>query len=221
MTTRTLFLLISLLSFSFSTALSQNMKGRMMIGGRISFSGSNYSESNIETSSYGFSVRPNFGGFVSKNISLGIIADYRYGTSTTKSTFNSENRRSETHTAGAAGQFRHYKFFGSKFAFISLLTAGYSRSFSTDRIKNSTEHLTTKSFSDNINVDVSPAIVYFVSPKFGLELGFGRIGYGYVSTVSRRFGSSNRSERSSFNIDFGLNSLEIGLMYYFGGQKEQ
>lgn len=208
------------------SSFSQDYKGSVFLGGNLNVSGNVNSDEFYKAERFGFSVTPNIGGFVSRSFALGGTVSYRWSRQMNSNNFDDGSLSETANTIGASVYARYYKFFGSKFAFITTGSVGYLYGFSNIERKNIDRLFTSKGEQNSVSASLTPGIVYFISPKFGLEASFGSIGYVYYhnkqTATEEGFGSeTSRNESSSFQVDFDITSLQIGLMYYFGGKKQE
>lgn len=213
--------------FFLGTTSAQDYKGTVFTGGNLNVSGYFNSDDNYESERFSISVIPNVGGFVSKSFAIGGTLNYRWSQESGWSYNISDSNNSTGNTFGASLYSRYYKFFGSKFAFIATADFGYAVTIANgERISNGLPVIRSKEEVHNISAYVTPGIVYFINPSFGLEASFGRIGYQH--RFSNRYfeevgigNDSRTSQSSSFEVDLNITSLQIGLMYYFGGKKQE
>ena len=70
-------------------------------------------------------------------------------------------------------------------------------------------------YSNNVSVAISPGLVYFVTPKLGVETSFGSVYYSFsdVRNVSLPDYKPNRTQ--SFGINLNGSTFYFGLNYYF------
>ncbi|MBI1288067.1 MAG: outer membrane beta-barrel protein [Flavobacteriales bacterium] len=205
------------------TQAQTTYKGRMFVGGNLSITSlSNSTIDSTKTSSIGFSITPNYGVFVSRSFAVGAMLNYSYNSSKYESnTFAPPTYKQKqlSNVYGIAAFGRYYKFFGDKFALIVTGNVGYSYGQNSKSITGYNSVTTkTNSRSHDISVVITPGVVYFISPKFGLETSFGQVSYDYIMTKDER-NSSNNGVNSNFRLNFGLTSLRFGLNYYFGKGK--
>lgn len=209
----------------FTTSYAQDYKGSIFTGGNLNVSGYFNSDDTYESERFSFSITPNVGGFISKNFALGGTLSYRWSQQFSGNVYNDNDNKEFANTIGASVYARYYKFFGPKFAFIATGDVGYSLAISNEERRSNASTIKLKGERHSIGAIVSPGIVYFITPKFGLEVSFGRLGYmhqisnSYVEEVG--IGNVSRSnQNSSFHIDLNITSLQIGVMYYFGKKLE-
>ena len=60
-----------------SNAIGQDLKGKMLVGGNLNFSGRTYSGPSKNSENFNFSIRPNFGGFISNSVAMGAVVSNR------------------------------------------------------------------------------------------------------------------------------------------------
>ncbi|MCB9192279.1 MAG: hypothetical protein H6602_11490 [Flavobacteriales bacterium] len=205
---------------------AQDYKGSVFTGGNLNASGYFDSNDQNEYENFSFSIIPNVGGFVSNSFAIGGTASYRWSERNNNNSYNDDSSHQVGNTIGASVYARYYKFFSQKFALMSTADVGYAYTHSKLERKNNGEVLNSISDQHAIETYITPGLVYFITPKFGLEASFGRLGYMYRQNHSRSEiegvgTTSSSSQNSSFNIDFNITSLQIGLMYYFGGKSPE
>lgn len=218
---------ICLLFFVLSgNSFAQDYKGSIFLGGNLNVSGNINSDGFYKSERFGFSITPNVGGFVSKSFAIGGTISYRWYQQMNSNNYDDDSLHETTNVIGASVYARYYKFFGSKFAFVATGSIGYSYGLSDIERKSTDRLFTSKGEQNSVGAFLTPSVVYFINPSFGLEASFGRIGYSYENNRQTAheegFGSEvSRNERSSFQLDLDITSLQIGLMYYFGGKKQE
>jgi hypothetical protein len=200
--------------FIFCAALAQTGKGHKYLGGSFTFS---YDEDgtvqnyNFDTgvTQYlnhdivSFNISPEFGFFLSDKWAIGIQPGYSRVSGTETSNFysnvNAANNYSYTskyHTdiIGLAINLRYYCMLTDKFGIYPQM--GISSS-----------HIANNFTNGHFAAYAGPNVVFFPTPKVGLNMGFGNISYQYNYLSHGSF--VNASLNNNFN--FGIN-------YYFGGK---
>ena len=202
------------LLFVFSAASAQTGKGHKYLGGSFNFS---YDEDGtVQNINYGsgvtqyynykitnFNFSPEFGFFLSDKWTIGIQPGYSRVSGTETSNFfsgtNTANNYSYTskyHTdiIGLAINLRYYCMFNDKFGIYP-------------QIGVSSSHIANNFTNGHFAAFAGPNVVFFPSPKVGLNMGFGNLSYQYNYLSHGSF--INASLNNNFN--FGVN-------YYFGGK---
>jgi hypothetical protein len=70
-------------------------------------------------------------------------------------------------------------------------------------------------FSNNVSVALSPGLVYFVTPKLGVETSFGSIYYSFSDTRNVSIPDYKPYRTQSFGINLSGSTFYFGLSYYF------
>jgi hypothetical protein len=206
-------LLLFIFTFSFiRSASAQTQKGNFYIGGSLYYNydggpgtttvynyptgTTNYTVNNLTT----FQFNPEFGYFLSKNWSIGIQPNYSRSSGTETSVFTSYTDPASNFTSsdnyhidvvGLTINVRYYCMVTDRIGIFPQF--GIS---SQNDLKN---------FSNGeITVLGSPNIVFFVTPKLGLNMGFGNIKYA----------TDYHFNNSYVNIGFN-NAISFGLNYYW------
>ncbi|WP_373549864.1 hypothetical protein [Haliscomenobacter sp.] len=176
-----------LIYFCLSTQLvAQVQRGQFHLGGQFSFENNFYEGGK----SFSSTIQPEIGLMLSKKWSIGVSAPFNIQAST-------QNR--PYYRLGVGPFVRRY--FDLKSGFYAILHLQAETQFNLGR-------QTVR--STQWEVQATPSIGYFFSPRFALEAGFG--GFTYVSNRSR---SSVQDSKTSFN-QFRIQSTPVvGLRYYF------
>ena len=200
--------------FIFGTASAQTGKGHKYLGGSFTF---NYDEDgtvqNVNfdsgTTQYfnkdivSFNISPEFGFFLSDKWAIGIQPGYSRVSGTETSNFYSSvneannysyTRKYHTDIVGLAVNLRYYCMLTDKFGIYPQMGI-------------STSHIANDFTNGHFAAYAGPNVVFFPTPKVGLNMGFGNISYQYNYLSHGSF--VNASLNNNFN--FGIN-------YYFGGK---
>lgn len=173
-----------------------------------------------EFESSSFSIAPQIGYAIKKNLIVGVGVGYgRFKTASLSLTDSEVNQDSET-TGRSLSLFPFVRLFfpvGEKLAFSAQGEIRYSNDMSefTDQIMNLTFSETNV---DSIFIGFRPGITYFISNHFALESRLGSLGYSKSESETdgesgRLNGFSGESESFSFNLNSA--DLFFGLSYYF------
>jgi hypothetical protein len=200
--------------FIFGTASAQTGKGYKYIGGSFTF---NYDEDgtvqNINfdsgTTQYfnkdivSFNISPEFGFFLSDKWAIGIQPGYSRVSGTETSNFYSSvneannysyTRKYHTDIVGLAINLRYYYMVNDKIGFYPQFGV-------------STSHIANDFTNGHFSAYAGPNVVFFPTPKIGLNMGFGNAGYQY----------NYLSHGSVLSLSLN-NSFNFGVNYYFGGK---
>lgn len=170
-----------------------------------------------------FAINPQWAYFVRKNSCVGVTTFYNYtksysdaynisslGSGMFDTTFNSFKR--VVHSFGLGFFYRKYFFINNKFAVVSHLSTNASYGLLTNRYQ--TNDVTNKIYGYELrfNVGLTPTMIYFPSPQYGIEFSYGYIGY---ENTSEYFNKEQTSSGDHFRFNFGPSSLRLGFNYYF------
>ncbi|HEK21294.1 hypothetical protein [Mucilaginibacter sp.] len=205
-------LLTAILLFSLSTALlAQTGEGYKYLGGSIYF---NYNRDG-NTTNYTYptgnvvytqehllnlNISPEFGFFMSKNWALGIQPGYTRASGREVSNFYSNQNSASNFTTvnsfhtdyiGLAVNLRYYWMFNDK--------VGIFPQFGV-----STSHILNDFSNGGLTIGGTPNVVFFPTPKLGVNMGFGNASYYY----------NYRSGNTVVNLSVS-NSFNFGLNYYW------
>ncbi|GGG99621.1 outer membrane beta-barrel protein [Mucilaginibacter phyllosphaerae] len=150
-----------------------------------------------------FNISPEFGFFLNDKWAIGIQPGYSRvsGTETTNFASTSSAVSSYTYTnkyhtdiIGLAVNLRYYYMINDKFGIYPQM--GLSTTHNADNLNNG-----------HLSAFAGPNVVFFPSPKVGLNMGFGNLSYQY----------SYLTKGSYFNASLN-NNFNFGVNYYFGSK---
>lgn len=229
------FLLILLAFSTLMSGYSQTEKGKMFLGGQFNLSGNTNSLSDTlsryDNHSLNFAITPNFGYFIADNLALGVSLDFgvdhsnnHYENTNLATLFRTKsNSINNSYTYGIGGFARYYVNITDHFKFY--VNGGLKYSHQTDKrtsFNNYPGDLNSPSIKyyqefqlSFITLEVTPGLVYFVTPRLGLQANFGNLSLRH--SRSKDITSSNNNYYRSNDYGFNLNpsTLSIGLNYYF------
>jgi hypothetical protein len=211
---------------------AQMEKGRYMLGSYIYYNQNNDAtdkdnNSGSKNKFSNVSIDLNVGYFLSDKFVLGPV--FNYQNYSNDNIYPTSHSKSNNHTYDAGIFSRYYGAMNnSKFVFLGELTATYTFGNSTT---TSTYSYYLPEQSETSNGDLTGfkstltfGIGYFFSRRFGIETFIGNLSYGYstIDNVINNAGVLNSSEKNTqtkkqFNAR--LNSLSLGISYYFGQGK--
>ncbi|MFD0765340.1 hypothetical protein ACFQZI_10795 [Mucilaginibacter lutimaris] len=200
--------------FILGAAQAQVGKGHKFIGGSFNFSydedgtvqNFNFDSGVTQYFNYkitNFNISPEFGFFVGNKLAIGIQPGYsrvsgtetsNFYSATTPASNYSYTNKYHTDIVGLAINLRYYCMVNDKFGFYPQMGV-------------STSHVANDFTNGHFAAYAGPNVVFFPSPKVGLNMGFGNISYQYNYLSHSNF--VNASLNNNFN--FGVN-------YYFGGK---
>jgi hypothetical protein len=209
---KTKLLTLSILMISAFTATAQIGKGQRFLGGSFAVSYNQDGTSQNVTFDSGttvysnyhvlsFNVSPEFGFFLGDKWAIGIQPGYsrvsgtetsNYYSRTNTATNYSYTNKYHTDYVGLAINLRYYCMFTDKFGIYPQMGV-------------STSHLTSNFSNGHLSAYAGPNVVFFPTPKIGLNMGFGDISYQY----------NYLSHGSLINASLN-NNFNFGVNYYFG-----
>jgi len=245
----------TVLLFSFVFALkAQVSKGTVFIGTTIGTttyssaadnldytSGSNINK-NTDSKSFGFSVGPQVGIFLSNHFVLGGTLTYNITTKTTDAVTNSSiNLPVTAHTQATnytanIGPFMRYYFFNqpakTMFYWQANATAGIGNGSSSGNGVNVNSTYTTDGKVSNIfnwNAGSSIGITHFFTNSVGMDIA---LGYTYTSASSGNVTGTSTTNKTNNNIALTSNnynettktngiSLGVGFHWYLPSKKNK
>ena len=232
------FFLLGLLAIGVSEARAQSIAaGTISLGGSIgysqfssnsntAYSGSGNLNSNFfsETKGHYFYLSPVASYFVADNLAIGLAFGFSNGTRVEDAVSNPAlttvqhiRYTAVSLRAGAFGQY--YKMLNTQFGLTGRLGAGYQRlNENRDGYNDAngiTNYFTGTNTSAGYYADLTPGIVFFPVPKFGLNASLGSLGFSHYSLTDSRNdtngGSQSRGDKNnSFTANFGLDAFQLG-----------
>lgn len=159
--------------------------------------------------SINFGIGEQNGFFVANNLSIGTVVnyDFRYSRDFVYIDPSGETgKRVQTiHSPAIGFALRYYKMFTPRFGFFGEFVPTVGVNISNEKITGVNFPTNQTSRSINLDISITPNLVYFVTNKFAIEAGFGRLGYSYT------FGSPSHS--ASLGVTPRLN---LGMSFYLG-----
>jgi hypothetical protein len=184
---------------------SQTEKGNRLIGGQFNISAdfSKYGSGNNLQNGYTmrFDLNPRFGYFIANNLALGI--EVGFGISAYRSSLSSSN---SINLSGNYGGFtRYYINISKKYKFFLNGGGNYSRQWSTNDYDWSVDN------DVSAKLELTPGLVYFITPKFGIEGTLGSLAYEYRGIKLK----GDPEAFKNYNVKLNLSNYYLGLNYYF------
>jgi hypothetical protein len=218
-------LLIIVAVFSLSVANAQTDKGKMLIGGDLSINGSVNDEYQPRTKRFDLSVNPKYGYFISKNFLIGteLNVNFRH----TNQFFSEPGyltlERIKTNLLGIGGGIfgRYYFRIIDNLRFFTNLDLNYNyttikKSTTYEGINPSVANPKPQfTHQHNASASLSPGLVYFMTPKLGIEVSFGSLYFNYYTTKIIDIPASKRGNSTEGGFSLNLSTLRLGLSYYF------
>jgi len=210
---------VAILFVSF-TGFAQQHKGKWLVGGSVD----SYSQTNkvtfpsVENTNGRFSVNPKVGYFFADRWAVGLAPGYSFQSQED----SAQTTKGRSYNVGAF--VRYYQPVGEKLAIFGELNGvSYGAGNTTRTFRGSpvTQKDTYRSLG--IGAFIRPGIVYFITPKIGLETSFGGLSLGYYSNKNKselRNVFASRSETTSNGFAASLNfsyQFNLGVLFYLGG----
>ncbi|WP_156109099.1 hypothetical protein [Hymenobacter sp. APR13] len=220
----------SLLLLGAATAAhAQTSAGTVLLGGSVGYGYSkdegSYGSSQSERTRYEFSFSPTAGYFVADNLAVGLAGTIQ--TDKRKEPYIDYNQASSpaysfefTSSYKSIGPFvRYYKMLSEKAGFYGQLAGGYRTGHSSSE-SNAPLFESSDGKYRGSYATLMPGFVFFPTPKFGLELTSGNLGYFNNKNTQEPTQQRPRQENKSsgFGAYFGLQNLTIGASFYLGGK---
>jgi lipopolysaccharide assembly outer membrane protein LptD (OstA) len=156
------------------------VRGDKFIGGTFSFntqqSSGGLNESETKASS--FEVSPSIGYFLNEKLSIGGGLGYSVNHQKNIYDFATQEYTSRYITVGAF--VKRYFMISDKFFFTVRVNASYGRGVQI----NETGGSESKSKGYNIALSAQPSLLFFPSPKWGIEGSIGSLGFAHYRDLS-------------------------------------
>jgi outer membrane protein W len=199
--------------------------GTISVGGSIGFNtSSNKSEFKISNNNYSdettnsqFRFSPAVGYFLADNLAVGLNLGY---TATSNKVTRTGPGRTSPNALDASTTLRvgpyaqYYKMLSDQFGVLGTLGAGYQSSFTPSYGTNSNNVIETR--GNGFYAALTPGVIFFPIPRFGISASIGTLGYDRVSTKRSNDADDATASRSNFGASFGFDQLLFGGTYYFG-----
>lgn len=202
-----------LLSFP---GFAQVTKGKWLVGGVFeSFTRTNtVTNPAAENKSSQVLVSPRVGYFITNRWAVGIApsySSYKYKDSTVTN---------QGSGYGISAFVRYYQPIGEKLGIFGQLNGvNYSAGSGEMDYIDDAQNRKNKYQSVSIGAFIQPGIVYFITPKIGLETSFGGLNLGYSSSkgedeaLGRTRETTNNNFTASVNFSYQFN---LGVLLYLG-----
>jgi hypothetical protein len=209
----------------------QTEKGKMLVGGQANFFGSTNSIlssfNDYERNTIGFQLNPGFGYFISNNLAIGLNTDFGFTKSDIIRKYpgqipSESTEETKTSGYGGGGFARYYQSISNNFFFF--VNGGISYTKKTERIElanNDPAYIypvenpaSQEIHSNTYYLDISPGLVYFATPKLGIQSTFSRVYYRNSSSENKSLPSDNHRNTSHFGLEFNPTTFFIGLFWY-------
>ena len=216
---RNLFTVAVAILFASLTGFAQQARGKWLIGGGIESSSINSTTTNPtrENKFSQLSINPKVGYFFADRWAVGLGLGYAFQNQKDSALYKGRGYN-------AAVFVRYYQPIGEKLALFGELNGiGYGAGNVTRTFVGSslTQESTYRNFS--VGAFIRPGIVYFITPKIGLETSFNGLSLGYFNnknTGELRNVPASRSELTSDGFTASLNfnyQFNLSVLFYLGG----
>jgi hypothetical protein len=117
---------------------------------------------------------------------------------------------------------QYYKMLSEQFGLTATLGAGYESNVMTRQYYQSIGGGYPVPYSSKLKATgfygaLTPGIIFFPVPKFGLTATIGSLSYNRLKVKNDQAGNNAPDETaSSFDVGFGFSQLQFGANYYFG-----
>jgi hypothetical protein len=204
----------------------------MLIGGQFNLAHNTYS--NLDTlykynyNSTEYQIVPGFGYFIKDNFAVGAeinldISNTTYKNSNSYNTPVESTTKSNTIGYGEGIFARYYKRIAGNFFFFAEGKIGYTyRIQKLDYSTSDSNYVYPANFPahqevqlNKISIDVKPGLVYFISPKLGIQTVFGDIDYSNSNSKNISLQQDNHNNSKSYGINLNMSTFYLGLSYYF------
>jgi hypothetical protein len=226
----------SLLTFiaivTITNCYSQTEKGKKIIGGQFNLSSYNYSDLDtlfkFDRNYLEFQIVPSFGYFIKDNFAIGVNLNFGFSNSTEKNA-NSYNTLTETTAKansisyGGGGFARYYKKIADKFFFYANGEVAYTYKVQKSDYSTSNPNYVYPPTSpahqevqyNTISVEINPGLVYFATPKLGIQTSFGDIFYNNSTSKNISLLHDNHNNSHNYGISLNMRTFYLGINYYF------
>jgi len=210
------FLLLTLLAATTSLAQAQTAipAGTVSLGGGIGYSrhttedtynnisGGTYTSENTYNR---FRITPAVGYFVADNLAIGLNLGYAIS--------KDSDSDAQKETAFQVGPYvQYYKMLNEQFGLVGTLGAGYQSS-SAPSVSN---NILYRFESSGFYAGITPGIVFFPVPKFGISASIGGLTYDRITEKNEADPTDKERTESNFGANFGFEQLTFGGTFYFG-----
>ena len=220
-----------------SSTHAQTPAGRWLVTGGISlYSNSSTDPTDYHATTNGLGISPSIGYFVVNHLAIGLTggAGYTRNEQTVATAFPDglPRKLTQKNTYYRLALFgRYYWHLSERTAITATLSGGLGRS--------QQEYREEGGYSDpglpaaynrtdkgrNVGAQLTPAFVFFPTPKLGLEVTLGSFYVNRerheITPVPTSYPSTGKNTNTSAGATFSFYSLGIGGSYFFGGGQAQ
>lgn len=199
-------IVLALASISFASA----QKGTVLVAGNVGFSSQKINTSESEAKQNIFGISPKVGYQYNDNWTVGIQSSATFLNGESSSTNNGSSSADNLSNYYSVGPFvRYAKPLNDTFAVYADLVTSYN--FGSTRYNSSISTSTVK--SSGFGIGITPALQINIKKGFGLNFGFGGLGYNSNKTTAQNT-SDNPQKTKIFEFNFGQ-SFNAGISKNF------
>jgi hypothetical protein len=222
------FLMLALLSGATTAVQAQSAipAGTIAIGGSLGYnSSSNEQEYKLGSNTYTnesttsqFRFAPAVGYFLADNLAIGLNLGYTatsYKVTNTGPGSTNPNALDANTSLRVGPYVQYYKMLSDQFGVLGTLGAGYQSRF-TPSYSGGTANTVIETKQNGFYAGLTPGVIFFPVPKFGISASIGSLGYDRVT--EKRSDDSDGEARSSsnFGASFGFDQLMFGGTFFLG-----
>jgi hypothetical protein len=210
------FLVILIACTAVASGFAQPQKGQWLLGGTLDAANQTFNSSTNpnESKLNQFGIEPKVGFFVARKWALGITAGFAQ--SGNKTSLEKSQSRSNSLALFA----RYYQPVRDKLSIFGELSGiSYTTAASSKTAQDGTVENEFKSTALRTGLFIRPGITYFITPRIGIETGFGSLGYGYSASRSTMKRPDETTENKSKGFSGGFNlsyNFNMGVLFYVG-----
>ncbi len=230
------YLLLLIAIFIITITYSQTEKGKLIIDGQFNIYGHSNSDFNIlsatDSNSFRFQIIPNFGYFIKDNFAIGVSLNIgvsngmRFIEIPNQSPYNTtinSTAKSNSISYGGGGFVRHYKKIVGNLLFSLNGLASYT--YQTTKLDYSNNipnyHYSASDpahqeiQANTFFVGISPGLIYFMTPKLGIETTFSSIYYSNSSSKNISLLDGNHKNANNYGFNLNITTFYFGFNYNF------
>lgn len=192
--------------FGCLTGFGQIQKGTILLGGTVRFEKNQLPDNrfpnrqNTEERAKVFGIGPQAALFVAPNVAVGFSTTYEHTNYRRLNAYDNSFYTEQSQTLSLGPFVRYYQFIDANFALLGQAAVFYSHDYNQRDLYQLTAAL-------------APGLVYFATPKIGLELNAGGLTYAYYASNKN---SDNRTFNArTVNLRF-MNGAQISINFYLG-----
>lgn len=221
------FFLLALVAVSAQAARAQSIAaGTISLGGSVGYS--RFSESDerkvgpntfTSKSTYSqFQFSPAISYFFADNLAVGLSLGYLAESTAETNTgpgASSPNALDPSTRFQVGPYVQYYKMLSEQFGVLGTLSGGYQSAFQQKRT-GLNPNTTYDTKGSGYYGAITPGVVFFPVPKFGISASIGNLGYNKLNVKSSNDVDGQKESVDNFGASFGLSQLVFGGTFYFG-----